>query len=214
MSMLDFKMKEMKNYSLRQEVGPQASESLSSIHTKMKVSNRSSYRTHIIKLVFGILTISFLGCGKETTLTTNPVVDNYIYDVNGEIVYQTSLQKNKQKTPEQYISILYANLFQTSIPVDVLGVLGEVRVAIGDKQMANELILNGFVHDPDVLIVSNGDMRDNVNDFIDETYLRFFLRAPTAYEKFELKKMIEEDLDLTPELIYQGFALSNEYQFY
>lgn len=171
-------------------------------------------RNDLLYSLILVFTITLFGCGKETTLTTNPVVDNYIYDVNGEIIYQSSLQKNKQKTPAQYISILYANLFQTSIPVDVLGVLGEVRVALGDKQMANELILNGFVHEPNVLIVSNNEMRNNVDEFIDETYLRFFLRAPTAYEKFELKKIIEEDLDLTPELIYQGFALSNEYQFY
>lgn len=169
---------------------------------------------YLYQSIFILLAITIFGCKKETTLTTNPVVDNYIYDVNGETIYQSSLQKNKQKTPEQYISILYANLFQTSIPVDVLGVLGEVRVAIGDKQMANELILNGFVHEPDVLIISNAEMRNNIEDFVDEIYLRFFLRAPTAYEKFELKKMIEADNDLTPELIYQGFALSNEYQFY
>ncbi len=159
-------------------------------------------------------TITLLGCVKETTLTTNPIVDNYVFDVNGEAIYQSGLQKNKQKSPEQYISILYANLFQTSIPIDVLGVLGEVRVAIGDKQMANELILNGFVHEPDVLILSNNEMRNNLDEFINNIYLRFFLRTPTAYEKFELKKMIEEDSNLTPELIYQGFALSNEYQFY
>lgn len=175
------------------------------------MNKMKQYLTYSVLLVF---VITLFGCQKETTLTTNPIVDNYIYDVNGEIVYQSSLQKNKQKTPEQYISILYANLFQTSIPVDVLGVLGEVRVAIGDKQMANELILNGFVHEPDVLILSNNEMRNNIDQFIDQTYLRFFLRAPTAYEKFELKKMIEDDTNLTPELIYQGFALSNEYQFY
>ena len=165
-------------------------------------------------VLFFLSAITMFSCRKETTLTTNPVVDNYVYDVNGESIYQSALEKNKQKTPEQYISILYANLFQTSIPVDVLSVLGEVRTALGDKQMANELILNGFVNEPSVLILSNAEMRNNIDRFIDNTYLRFFLRSPTAYEKFELKKLIEEDNDLTPALIYQSFSLSNEYQFY
>lgn len=176
-----------------------------------KINNMNIYS---LKSLFFLFAITLFSCGKETTLTTQPIVDNYIFEVDGENIYQSSIQKNKQKTPEQYISILYANLFQTSIPVDVLGVLGEVRVSLGDKQMANELILNGFVNESEVLILSNEEMRNDIDRFVDETYIRFFLRAPTAYEKFELKKMIEEDEYITPELIYQGFALSNEYQFY
>ena len=165
-------------------------------------------------LLIFIAVFLFSSCKKETQVINQPVVDNYIYGVNIENIYQSNVEKNKQKTSEQYISILYANLFQTSVPQNDLVELAEVRLAIGDKQSADELILNSFVNDANVTIPTDSEMRADIDKFIEETYLRFFLRKPNAYETFELKKEIEEDLDLTPELIYQAFAISNEYKFY
>lgn len=158
--------------------------------------------------------ISFFSCKNEKTIITEPVVDNYIYNLDGEELYQSNAEKDKQKSAEQYISILYTNLYQTTLPQDQLRDLAEVRAALGDKQTADELILNAFVNNTDVTIPSNAEMRADVDKFVQETYLRFFLRKPNAYEVFELKSMINEDDDLTPDLIYQGFALSNEYKFY
>lgn len=168
--------------------------------------------TKYLFLFFALL--AFSSCKKETTVINQPVVDNYIYGVNGENLYQSNVEKNKQKTPEQYISILYANLFQTSIPQGDLVDLAEVRLCIGDKQAADELIINSFVNSDNVTIPSDAEMRADIDQFIEETYLRFFLRKPSAYEIFELKKEIEDDAGLTPELIYQAFAVSNEYKFY
>ncbi len=165
-------------------------------------------------LLFFIALFTFSACKKETSVTKQTVVDNYIYGVNGENLYQSNVEKNKQKTAEQYISILYANLFQNSVPQEDLIELAELRVSIGDKQAADELILNNFVNSGNVTIPSDSEMRADIDKFIEETYLRFFLRKPNAYETFELKKEIEDDADLTPELIYQAFALSNEYKFY
>ena len=165
-------------------------------------------------LLFFIVLMAFSSCKKETTVINQPVVDNYIYGVNGENLYQSNVEKNKQKTTEQYISILYANLFQNSVPQSDLVELAELRVSIGDKQAADELILNNFVNSGNVTIPTDSEMRADLDKFIEETYLRFFLRKPNAYEVFELKKEIEDDADLTPELIYQAFALSNEYKFY
>ena len=158
--------------------------------------------------------IVFSSCKKETAITKQNVVDNYIYEVDGENLYQSNVGKTKQKTAEQYISIAFTNLYKTTIDQNNLNQLAEVRLATGDKQMADELILNGFVNNPQVNIPTNTEMRNDVEKFITDTFIRFFLRMPSPYETFELKKAIEQDLDLTPELIYQGFALSNEYKFY
>ncbi len=165
-------------------------------------------------LLFFIVFLAFSSCKKETTVINQPVVDNYIYGVTGENLYQSNVEKNKQKTSEQYISILYANLFQTSVPQSDLVELAELRVSIGDKQAADELILNNFVNSGSVMIPTDNEMRADLDRFIEETYLRFFLRKPNAYEIFELKKEIEDDAEMTPGLIYQAFALSNEYKFY
>jgi len=169
-------------------------------------------KTNLLLLFITVLT--FTSCKKETEVINQPVIDNYIYGINGENLYQSNVEKDKQKTSEQYLSILYANLFQTSVPQNELVELTELRLAIGDKQAADELILNNFVNSGNTTIPSDNEMRADLGQFIENTYLRFFLRMPNAYEVFELKKEIEEDEELTPELIYQAFALSNEYKFY
>lgn len=168
-----------------------------------------------IKLIL-LLSICCLltACKKETEIITQPVVDNYVYNINPEDIYQSNVEKTKEKTSEQYISILYTDLFQTTIPQTSLQNLAEVRQAIGDKQMVDELIINNFINGQSIDIPTNAEMRTDIENFIKTTYIRFFLREPNAYEIFELKKAIEEDDGLTPELIYQSFTLSNEYKFY
>lgn len=163
-------------------------------------------------IIFFFAILLMFGCKKETT--TYHQGNNYIYGIDGEVVYQSSAEKTKQKSPEQFVSILHSNLFQTSIDQNDLVNLSQIRRAIGDKQMADELILSAFLIDPAVVIVSESEMRADVENFIKQTYIRFFLREPTPYEIYDLKKIIDDDLDLTPELIYQAFALSNEYKFY
>ena len=165
-------------------------------------------------LILTALLFTVTACKKETTYVNQTVVDNNIYGVEGEELYQSNVEKDKEKSPEQYLSILYTNLFKTTIDQNSLLELAEVRRAIGDKQMVDELILNAFSNEANVEIPTNNEMRADIDDFIVNTYIRFFLRMPTPYEIYEMKEAIEEDDGLTPELIYQGFALSNEYKFY
>lgn len=165
-------------------------------------------------LYIALIALAFTSCKKETTTVYQTEVDNYIYGVDGENLYQSNAEKTKQKSSEQYVSILYSNLFQNAIGQNDLVELSEIRRSIGDKQLADELILNAFVNQPSVKIPTNTEMRNDIPKFIEETYLRFFLRMPNPYEVYELQNEIEGDQDLTPELIYQAFALSNEYKFY
>lgn len=167
---------------------------------------------NLLFLLIGFLALN--ACKKETEVLKTPQVDNYIYEIGGESVYASNVEKTKQKSPEQFLSILHANLFQSTISQGDLADFAEIRKAIGDKQLADELTLNSFVNDGGVTIPTDAEMRNDVEGFIKATYLRFFLREPTAYEVFELKEAIEEDAGLSPDLIYQSFALSNEYKFY
>ena len=153
-------------------------------------------------------------CKKETKVVNETVVDNYIYEVDQVAVYQDNIEKTRQKTPEAFLSGVYANLFQMPIESNTLSDLTQIREATGDKQMADELFLNTFINDGGAVIPTNTQMRADLDAFIRATYLRFFLRLPNPYEVFELKKAIEEDEDMTPEMVYQAFALSNEYKFY
>ena len=180
----------------------------------LKVQSFIIMKSPILFAAILSLPLLFVSCKKETTIIKETVYNNDIFEITNEVVYQTSAEKTKQKTTEQYISILFTNLYQVSIGQSVLADLAELRAATGDKQLADELILNGFINSGEAVIPSNSEMRADIESFVRETFIRFFLREPNAYELFELKEAIESDPDLTPELIYQGFALSNEYKFY
>jgi hypothetical protein len=158
------------------------------------------------KIIFlTILTITLFSCKKEY---------RYIYDVGNEVVYENNSEKNKQKSSAQFISILYSNLFQSSISLQESNQLSELRMAVGDKQVADNLIINNYVNSAGVNLPSDTDMRADIPKFVEETYIRFYLRKPTPYEAKFLKEEIENDPGLSPKLIYAAFAESNEYKFY
>ena len=57
-------------------------------------------------------------------------------------------------------------------------------------------------------------MRADIDQFITDTYLRFYVREPGQYERWQLKQMIEQDAEITPEMIYYAFLTSDEYRYY
>ena len=161
-----------------------------------------------------LLIFALSACKKETHLQTREVNDYTVFEVNSEKVYNSSAEKTKQKSAAQYLSSLYNNLFNKSLPQDELIQMSEIRTAMGDKQMADELFVNSFINRNGVQVPSDSEMRSDIKKFVEETYLRFFLRDPTPYELIEMIRLIEEDPEITPEMVYQGFAISNEYKFY
>lgn len=153
-------------------------------------------------------------CKKD--IVQEVVYDNIIYGVDTVPVYQSNEEKDRVKTPLQYISGLYSNLYFSSIPGNLLDNLVIYRLSMGDKTLVNELILNAMLQDPVVLanMPTDDDMREDVEQFVDECYLRFYLRNPTAYEQYAMTEMIESDADMTVVDVYRAFLLSNEYMFY
>ncbi|HMU68993.1 MAG TPA: hypothetical protein PK511_13445 [Chitinophagales bacterium] len=164
----------------------------------------------------GILGVVLLSNSCKKDVIQEVVYDNIIYGVDTVPVYQSNEEKDRVKTPLQYISGLYSNLYFSSIPGNILDNLVIYRLSIGDKTLVNELILNAMLQDPAVLanIPSDADMRGDVDQFVEDCYLRFYLRKPTAYEQYALSDMIELDADMTVVDVYRAFLLSNEYMFY
>jgi hypothetical protein len=167
------------------------------------------------------LPLLFLSClivlaSCERVVERDVIVDNIIYGIDTVPVYTSSADKDKVKTSTQFISTMYSNLYFQPIGANTLSNLSLLQLANGDKGLANDLILGSFIIDPAVqaTIPSMDDMRLDPEAFVDQTYLRFFLRLPTAYERFGLVQMIEDDTELSPEDIYRAFCLSNEYLFY
>ena len=137
-----------------------------------------------------------------------------VYELNSIVAHPANTGKDKLKTDEQYISILYANLFQKALSANKLVEISECIQSIGDKETAKEVIIANFLNDPDIIIPSRQDMLDDPDGFLDETYHRFFVRNITEAEKTYLKNLIMANDSLTPEMLYYSFALSDEFQYY
>lgn len=171
-------------------------------------------RVSKIGIVCLLVLSGLFSCKKE--IIQQVVYDNIIYQVDTVAIYENALEKDRLKTPLQFISSVYSNLYFSSIPSNILDNLVLYRQSIGDKGLVNEMIINAMLEDPLVLINIPDDvaMRSDVSEFITTTYLRFYLRYPTEYEAYGLRELIESDTEMSAVDVYRAFLLSNEYQFY
>lgn len=164
---------------------------------------QTSGRTLLFLL--GLLSLVLLSsCEKEY----------YVYDINDVEITPLNSYKDKPKTHSQYISILYANMFQTAIgPNQMLQALKAIE-SIGDKQVAYDILVSKYMNDPNVKLPTNESMRSDPESFIRETYKRFLVRQPTEAELQWMINYIESRPSLTTELVYFSFATSNEHAHY
>ena len=114
----------------------------------------------------------------------------------------------------QYVAILYANLFQEALSANKLVEINRLFDAIGDDQVAKEILISNFMNDPGVVLPTDAYMRANPETFIYETYVRFLIRRPTEAEQTHFINLINTNTDITVELIYFSFAISDEYEYY
>ena len=140
--------------------------------------------------------------------------DDIIYDVNQVNATSYNANKNKLKTIPQYISILYANLFQKALSANELVEITNCIESIGDKEVAHEIVLSNFMNQSGVTLPSDSLMRADLNAFIEQTYKRFYVRDLTEAEREFFLNFFESHPDVSVEMVYSAFSLSNEYQFY
>lgn len=151
------------------------------------------------------LALVFSSCKKE---------ENLIFEVNTVETQPIDYEKGTIKTDQQYLSILYSNLFQKSLPANELFDILDLVWSCGDKETIYEVIISSFMNSPDKIIPTEQEMRADLDQFIEDTYVRFYIRMPSQAEKAWFRNMIASDPDITPELVYMSFALSNEYLYY
>ena len=147
-------------------------------------------------------------------LATSCKKDDVIYDVNQVNATSYNANKNKLKTIPQYISILYANLFQKTLSANELVEITNCIESIGDKEVAHEIVLSNFMNKSGVTMPSDSLMRTDVNAFIEQTYKRFYVRDLTEAEREFFLNFFVSHPDVSVEMVYSAFSLSNEYQFY
>ncbi|MEM7374931.1 MAG: hypothetical protein AAF587_40435 [Bacteroidota bacterium] len=159
-----------------------------------------------MRLLFFLLLLLSICCSSPE--------DSYLYEINPIELTSSTIEKTKQKTTDQYISILYANLFQKALSANELVEIRQSIESIGDKNLAHEIVISNFMNRSDVLVPSDEEMRADLDQFLLDTYKRFLVREPSQAEKKFLKTMILSNPDIQPELVYFSFAMSEEYQFY
>ena len=155
-------------------------------------------------IVFFFLISIFSSCQK----------DDIVYDINQLQSSSYNANKNKLKSVSQYISIVYGNLFQKALSSNELVEITRCIESIGDKQVAHEIVLSNFMNEPDVIIPSDSLMRADLDLFLEETYKRFFVRDITEAEREFFLNYLNANPNVSSEMVYMSFALSNEYQFY
>ena len=157
----------------------------------------------IVALLYSILLLD--GCKKETI---------YTYDVNPVDVTQPGANKPNVKSDLEVLSIAYSDLFGTSIPQDKLQALSLSYQSFGDKRLVMDMVILNFLNDPNVQIPTDAAMRANIGAFVDASYRKFFVREPTAFERWFVSDLIQKDSGLTPDIVYYAFMTSTEYRFY
>ena len=140
--------------------------------------------------------------------------DDPIYDINQIQSNSYNANKTKLKTPGQYIAILYANLFQQALSANELVEITRCIESVGDKEIVHEVIISNFMNKTGVTIPSDSLMRVDLNSFIEETYKRFYVRDITEAEREYFLNFFESHPNVSSEMVYTAFSLSNEYQFY
>lgn len=170
----------------------------------MQISKIGIQRSALVALIF--VSALFSSCKKQET--------KYEYEVNNENILPANVSKTRLKTNDQYVAILYANLFQKALSSNNLFTISQCFDSKGDQILARQILIANLMKKPGVIIPTVASMNANIDQFITDTYVRFYVRNPTESEKAYLKKMIQADPNMTPELIYISFALSDEYQYY
>ena len=82
------------------------------------------------------------------------------------------------------------------------------------KKLIEDRIIRQFLDLPGTNIPSAQTMRNDIPAFITNTYKKLFNRNPNEFEKYYLKKMIQNDTTITSQMMYYSFMTSNEYRYY
>jgi hypothetical protein len=151
------------------------------------------------------LAASLVSCKKETI---------YTYGVDDVRVEQPGVVKPNLKNDLEFISIAYTDLHGSTIPQDKLEEMALCYTAFGDKRLMIDMVILNMLNEPGVLIPAEATMLADPNQFVVDTYHKFYVRQPSQFEEWWLADKIRTDTALSPELVYYTFMTSDEYRYY
>jgi hypothetical protein len=156
-------------------------------------------------IVFSIILLAFFACTKEK---------KYQYEVNPVNVTQEASIKTNRKSTTEFISIAYADLFNTTIPQSKLVNLTLAYSSFGDLKVIEERIIQNFLNDSTANIPLQPSVNGDTLVFITNSYKKFYNRQPNEMEKHYWRELIRANSSVKPITIYYAIMTSDEYRFY
>ena len=136
------------------------------------------------------------------------------YNINPVVVNQDGANKENLKTADQFITLLYTDLYASSIQYSELNKLQRLLESFGDKNVIIERIAQNMLNDPLAQIPSDSILTTGTDAFITETFNLFLTRNPSEAELWYIRELIGDNPSLTVKEIYYGFITSEEYKYY
>ena len=157
-----------------------------------------------ISFLFSILIL--VSCHKEK---------NIIYELDDITIEENYANKDHLKTTTEFISIAYSDIFGTVVSITKLSDLTQTYNAFGDKKLIEEMVIKNFLNEPSIQIQQiDRSSLSTINTFVNETYKKLFNRNADEFELWFVSDMIQQDSNLTSEIIYFSLMTSNEYRYY
>ena len=153
----------------------------------------------------GSLLLLIAGCKAEPDVT---------YGLQPLELNASNAEKDRVKSIDQWITILYADLFGEALGSAELFEVKQAFFSVGDQDIARATLVSNFMQDANVQLPDAGVMVQDPDGFIDDTYVRFLVRYPTEAERTWMRNYLSSNPTMTPELVYTAFALSEEYLHY
>ena len=153
----------------------------------------------------GSILLLIAGCTAEPDVT---------YGLQQLELDASNAEKDRVKSIDQWITILYADLFGEALGSAELFEVKQAFFSVGDQDIARATLVSNFMQDANVQLPDAGVMVQDPDGFIDDTYVRFLVRYPTEAERTWMRNYLASNPTMTPELVYTAFALSEEYLHY
>ena len=158
------------------------------------------------KLIFILSIFLLFSCKKEK---------NVKYQLNDVTIENNRANKDHLKSTTEFISIAYSDIFGTVISINKLADLTKIYKAFGDKKLIEQMVIKNFLNEPSIQIPQiDRSSTSTINTFVQNMYIKLYNRTPDEYELWFISNMIENDTDLTSELIYFSLMTANEYRYY
>ncbi len=137
-----------------------------------------------------------------------------VYVVDQVALYQSASEKKNLKTETEFISIAYNDIFGKNITLEDLENAELPYIAFGDKEFIIDLLIRNYLNDTDALLPTDQEMRADIDQFVEDTYLRVYNRYPNEVEVWKLKQLIEKNASITSDMIYYAMMTAEEYRYY